>query len=1054
MLLLGLNALDINAQGFCFMDSVQSGQQSLLKGATCTRVSSIYSNFFTKVNNYIPYPNQNTVTTTPKKIKVKVIVVTNSFYPPTTEYPAHFTINDTATITHFIQNLCNYADPSNGLNISLSSIGTPTNPQTAVCGSCHISDSKFQVELTGIKFVTTNENLQTTTKARDINYHISNFSDGDQDSILNIFMVNYKMNGYPIVDSNDSYGGLGQIGFHYSLRKANHGVILYKAKGDEWSKYQTLILEFGHNFGLWHTFDKTECPPYIPMEFFLDDVFGTNPSFCHFPNDKDTNCNPDLPANKYLCSNNLMGGKPNRIEFLSPKQLGRMHRNSYLGSVSQFIYPTEAPDVHPMEITSNQTWDFGIRMYQDIIVKAGKTLTITCEVQMPPGGKIIVEKGAKLVLDAGTITSYHPKASWKGIELYGDKNAQPIPTNQGRLEMKNNSLIEYAELGVQDFITNVWNGGGIINVYNSTFKDCRRAVALNDYPNYARGTSCSFFNVNFINEDANAITNQNLTGVGVFTSYNEKGVLIANSTFKNKLALNGTIPIENSNYAVYTNDAGFRITNSIFKGYKVGVTTMTVNNNPSRSTKILNCTFDSLFTGIMFADNFSMAQNNTFDHLLGYFDGIKDYAQFGQAIYAHNPNGLLINKNTINATYGNSIRGITVNDSRYFGSKVVDNTINNIYAGVITQRRNPQLDILCNHFTNGYYNIWGNPESNHPFFTLKDQGNGCGYFDYRAGNTFEGSATYHIYSNLYPTWNYFYFSNDISQIPTNTFGVSVNPDGCTNLTDATDPNSQCNLPSNTESWIDSLFDEAYTSWPENILGQTTISGQMQLAFIMQRLSERGSTDSIISFLENVNNLESQKLLLSLYLEQGNYTAFDNLLESISFSNGDETLAFKDYNNFLKTLSQENRTLFQLNLTEKELLETIATQDFEVSNYAKAMLEFVFMQEWEHYQERLPQESQMAKYENDTPKNQSSLGNATPNPNTGKVRINVNILEKDAQYATLNIYDLTGRLIISKSLQKGYQSLAFDLSQYNNGLYLYSLNINGKNKATKKLVLQK
>ncbi|HRP89232.1 MAG TPA: T9SS type A sorting domain-containing protein [Edaphocola sp.] len=85
---------------------------------------------------------------------------------------------------------------------------------------------------------------------------------------------------------------------------------------------------------------------------------------------------------------------------------------------------------------------------------------------------------------------------------------------------------------------------------------------------------------------------------------------------------------------------------------------------------------------------------------------------------------------------------------------------------------------------------------------------------------------------------------------------------------------------------------------------------------------------------------------------------------------------------------------------------------------------------------------------------NSLGNATPNPNTGKVRINVNILEKDAKYATLNIYDLTGRLIISKSLQKGNQSLTFDLSHYNNGMYFYCLNINGKNRVTKKLVLQK
>ncbi|HTO16470.1 MAG TPA: zinc-dependent metalloprotease [Edaphocola sp.] len=1064
MLFGGLNTLTTNAQDFCFMDTVQSAQQGLLKGVTCTGSSTIFNNFFTKVNNYIPYPNQNIITTTPKKIKVKVIVVNNTFYPSTSAYPQHYTPSDTPGITKFVQNLCNYADSTNGLNISLSSIGTPTNPQTAICGSCHISDSKFKIELTSIDFVTTHEDMSIDSKAQSVSYHTLKYTNETQDSVLNIFMVNYSVFGALITSSNPSSGGVAGFPINNFLRASGHGIIYFKPKGDEWSKYQTLMHEIGHNYGLGHTWDtpgailSPECPPYVPMDFFLDDVFGNNPNFCFFPNDKDPTCNPDLTANKYLCSNNLMGGKYNRIEFLSPKQLGRMHRNAYLGSCSQFTYPTEAPNVHPLEITNNQTWDFGIRMYQDIIVKAGKTLTITCEVQMPPGGKIIVEKGAKLVLDGGVISSYHPKATGSGIQLEGDKNLQPLYANQGALEMKNNAMIEYAHIGVQDFLDNIWHGGGIIDASNSKFKDCRKAVALNDYPKYARGNSCRFYKVQFVNSEIDAKANKNIENHGQFTSYNEKGVLIDKCNFENKLATHGIIPMQESNFAIYTNDAGFRITNTNFRGYKQAVTTVTVNNNPARSTKVLNSNFDSVATGIMFADNFPLAQNNTFNHLmdLNYTKGSLAYHKQGEAIYADRPNDMLLTGNMIygNTNYFN--RAITINNSKVYGARVVDNLINNTYLGLVTQNNNPKLDMLCNYFVDGGYNLVVNPES--PNGSLKDQGNSCDPSGYRANNTFTENTPIHIASYLNTNWNYYCNANEPSEIPTNLLGNSVNNTKCYGSNSNT--NSQCNLPENSESNFESWFDEAYTTWPyQTTIFQNSSIGLAQLTGIMSVLSDRGSTDSMITFLQNINNLESQKMLLPLYLDNEDYATFDDLLNTINLGDEDhdkvvETQSFKDYFNILRDIKQEHRPLWALTVEEKSIVQNIAQQDYEVSAFAKALLEFAYGEEWHHYQEQILNNQDGSKYNYTLNKDFNTLGNAIPNPNKGMVNIEVNIIEQNADNAILSIYDMLGRKIMSRQLVAGNQIQSFDLTAYNNGVYIYSLQINGKTIKSKRLVLQK
>ncbi|HQC60332.1 MAG TPA: hypothetical protein PK701_06335, partial [Bacteroidales bacterium] len=113
-----------------------------------------------------------------------------------------------------------------------------------------------------------------------------------------------------------------------------------------------------------------------------------------------------------------------------------MHRALALKSVRRYVKNCPYSPI-PLEITENETWDFNIKLYTDIIIKQGVTLTITCKVLMPDQAKIIIEPGAKLILDGGTLTNACG-TMWQGIEVWGNRDLSQYPqSNQGVVELKN-----------------------------------------------------------------------------------------------------------------------------------------------------------------------------------------------------------------------------------------------------------------------------------------------------------------------------------------------------------------------------------------------------------------------------------------------------------------------------------------------------------------------------------------------------------------------------------------------------------------------------------------
>jgi hypothetical protein len=291
---------------------------------------------------------------------------------------------------------------------------------------------------------------------------------------------------------------------------------------NSWVWAQHWAHEIGHNFGLCHTYGNS-CGETLQFasQDFLSDVFGTTvPPGCTPPagytcfHQGGWNCDPNAAGN--TCTNNMMGST-NASGYYSPLQMGRMHRALATYNARKYAWGYSAT---PYTLTSDQTWDFNIKFYQDIVVPTGRTLTIKCVVEMVPQAKIVVQPGARLIIDGGKITlAQFATGFWGGIQAWGTaaqhQYGTPIPQYQALVELKNGAEIEHAREGIQTMNPLNWAAiGGIVKVQGTstqtgaTFRNCRRAVSYVAYQNFNPSNSAqkrpnlSYFNYcDFIVDD-------------------------------------------------------------------------------------------------------------------------------------------------------------------------------------------------------------------------------------------------------------------------------------------------------------------------------------------------------------------------------------------------------------------------------------------------------------------------------------------------------------------------------------------------------------------------
>jgi hypothetical protein len=665
-----------------------------------------YINKYKKIETYIPDSN-----TPIKHLKIAFHIFTG----PGTVINSPTTISDANQVVAWI----------NGFYTNVVPASYP------IAGTPYLNDTKIRFDLDSRIFFYNGTSLYNNTSINTLQSYVQSVDPSRMD-YLNIYFtagssLPYSFTPYP----NFILGGSSSTSSLYG----DQGIFMQVgSSGFNYVHAQTLAHEIGHALDLYHTYQPSCCHETCNSSDpdFLYDLFGASPpSVCWEQGSFGCTVTPGTN----ICTNNMMGGVNLLNYYFSPMQIGKLHRALSIKNTRKYVKETPFnPIAH--NITVNETWDFDIRWYSDIVVKTGVTMTVKCKILMADQAKIIVERGATLIIDGGTITSAYQM--WKGIEVWGDRTKSQLPsagiTYQGKVILKNGAKIENAVEGILTIKrdnTGVfdWNyTGGIIKADNSMFYNCKTAVAYLSYQNFIPtnptvklNNQGYFKNCEF--KTTGQLKNLSISPYAFISMYDVQGIRFLGNLFRNEASITDNLGIKGD--GIISVDAKYVVTSfcnvlppfgspcptassfkNSFENLQYGINasagisplnTLTVNN-----TNFSNNEFSLYIKTI----DYPTITNNTFNIPSSSFPPIIPLPTYG--VYLDNSTGFKLENNNFTTSEGGWI-GSYVNNSQYYANSVYNNYYSNLYVGNIAANDNLDnsmnigLKMNCDDFiTNGY----------------------------------------------------------------------------------------------------------------------------------------------------------------------------------------------------------------------------------------------------------------------------------------------------------------------------------------------------------------
>jgi hypothetical protein len=437
-------SLSICQNTTCYFNSTQNSisTNNILTAASCN-----------DYNDYIPNPND----------AVQIIRINLHVLQQSTNNPQNFT--DNAFNRQLLASIIGPVGGNKGINRIFNHSSQPV--LGGMSGGSYLENSKIQFELQNIFFHVDNNGWNLNNSNLCGNYCNSVYGSINHD-VLDVFFVEsngFTANGGCGNPANWQNGPYVNYSGLFSSDWLNH---TNYTEFPEWGpSVQLLAHEVGHTLGLMHTFSP--------------DTYTDTPN----PGGNGW-CDP-FDAAQTTCSNNVMSYSKDKSWF-SPMQMGDMHRIlfNYMRARTKYC---DYDQNNNFIIDNNQTWNKSEIIPGDLIINKGSTLTINCKVMISNGGKIVVKPGGKLIIDGGYLST-ECENLWQGIEVWGDpsKNQTSFDAQgikwQGVVQMKNGAIIENAYIGILANNGTSNAGGGILDIQNSTFRNCWKSIEVNAYPNF------------------------------------------------------------------------------------------------------------------------------------------------------------------------------------------------------------------------------------------------------------------------------------------------------------------------------------------------------------------------------------------------------------------------------------------------------------------------------------------------------------------------------------------------------------------------------------------
>lgn len=478
------------------------------------------------------------------------------------------------------------------------------------------------------------------------------------------------------------------------------------------------------------------------------------------------------------------GTNPQDCDDSNPYILGYNSKYECIFDCNNFTYNST-----PLNITTNL--DIVDAEYtQDIVIKSPAVVRILGKVNMQAQAKIVVEKGAKLIIDGGEITNPCGQF-WRGIEVQGDySNPQNPESNQGVVEIINYGKISMADIAIQTKTApkcgtppGQYIGGGIVKIDQAIFKNNRISVFLRSFQNYimlngskkdlpersyvknsifetnddfpASYTFDKFIFLNGINNVAlfgNSYKNTN-TSSSIMQNYAYRGTAIdaIESSFRLKpsytFGLNPTL-INSSEM------------DGLFYGVKV------FNTNPNKVVQINETEFNDNYRSIYLNKTYSavVTENDFYvpniqttpsiDQPYGlYLDECQSFKVEENDFYTSDASG------NINQTYG-----ILINNTKANNNEIYNNTFDDFYVAIQPELQNKGiinnvsvgLYLLCNSIGNSNNDIRPVGKTSFPntsnigiasYHSLSEQFNATTILLYPSGNKFSNRTTGYDFDN-------------------------------------------------------------------------------------------------------------------------------------------------------------------------------------------------------------------------------------------------------------------------------------------------------------------
>ncbi len=803
------------------------------------------------------------------------------------------------------------------------------------------------------------------------------------------------------------------------------------------------------------TFDDTEGWLKADLSYYLRHEVGHNYLLFH-------RCGVNATCN----GDNVMTGTndgchvPGPAVYFDNVQIGTMHRALGRSNLRQFVCCDDTYGV-PRLVSSDEIWDFDQRLYQDVIVQSGATLRLTCNHLMPKDGKIVVERGARLIIDGATVSRANTcggEEKWDGIYLRGnnekghtpsmlDENSPLEPDNPAILIIKNTATIEYATRAIQTensgfglpYSEKINMRNGLVSVTDAVFRNNYISCGFNndDQEDGTPNLNLSHFTrCDFIDEDGTA-------DFGV-VNWRTDNVLFDDCEFNGLnrdaiQALTAGITIKNSRF--YENGTGVFLGASGLLNQPISIGT---SNEPNE--------FKQNGTGIraLGINNLNVNGNAFNNNGHGIFC-------MGESQFVIQDNGFENNIYSIGLqNTGKSFNLSSCNDykSNPFFSL-------NIYG----QGENSGIQFKEETFMSPVYNVLLTNAGNIPGKFGPQGANGNARFNYFQHNSLSsrfatsgGSTEPFLY--WYPNQNgsnsetrpFCTLNENANCTVTNNF-VSLRTGG--QSTDCTENGSEenseiskeslANLWSEEKNIKEQIANSGSSHQLESTLNQVSSNKEYVIAGLMQEWLEVGNFTAIENMLTEEDTPHATKKLISLRLLTQDYAGANSLINQLP--NTQE--AYKRIQ--LINLDRLTTNEYILPENDEEFLQLTAIQKIPEAALAQSMLNLLKKENFAIIPPEIP--ANVYSEEETEIEGISSRMIIAPNPARDLIRIDFStqlvLIERQ-----LSIFNTQGVKIYSIKVGEGETSRLIKLDDFSPGLYYLNVLDKEGNTETQKFMIQR